>query len=101
MSAPVIHRLDTSDWEEAFSFADGYTREDVAELAGISEGENDGDHWVCYGRLHDGRWFYLNAWCDYTGWGCQAGGTSELRATREECERLSLTESDRLRFEAK
>lgn len=75
--------LNTYDWDEAFKYAHNptcsqfatpcsaasFTREDVAELYGISEGENDGASWVCYGRLNDGRYFSLRASCDYTGWG--------------------------------
>lgn len=45
-----------------------FTRNDVAELYGMRAGENDGPSWMCWGRLHDGRYFYLEAGCDYTGW---------------------------------
>ena len=74
-----------SDWGEAFGegnppalvmpenesesvAVDPFTRGDVVEIYGISEGENDEDSWVLAGRLLDGRHFYLTAWCDYTGW---------------------------------
>ena len=45
-----------------------FARKDVAHVEALSEGENDGDPWLCLGELTDGRWFYLEAWCDYTGW---------------------------------
>lgn len=82
--------LDTYDWkcafgEECISVSasavagascneEPFRRSDVVEIIGVTEGENDGDAWRIAGRLADGRWFYLNAWCDYTGWDCQAGG---------------------------
>lgn len=46
-----------------------FARWDVEEISGISEGENDEKNWLVYGRLKDGRWFFLTAGCDYTGWG--------------------------------
>lgn len=79
----MLEQLNTSDWDEAFKYANAPTcsqfatpcstarfiREDVAEIYGISEGQNDGESWVLYGRLADGRYFSLRGWCDYTGWG--------------------------------
>lgn len=78
------------DWSEAFAYAGGggygnhnvsaalpgdtsvsvapFGRRDVAEVLALSEGENDGANWLCVGRLKDGRWFALDAGCDYTGW---------------------------------
>lgn len=91
----MIDSIDGYDWHEAFAYAgedggsgsadvarvDGATcsrapfdREDVVEVVDASPGENDGPDWLCVGRLKDGRWFFLSAGCDYTGWDCQAGG---------------------------
>ena len=77
------------DWLEAFGFAgakgvcnerlpeaipgetcsvDPFSIGSVAEVYGSVEGEADVSNWVCYGRLHDGRYFALSAGCDYTGW---------------------------------
>jgi len=79
--------LDRTDynWQEAFSSAardrpanvagsDGATSEpfalaDVAQTFAIVDGENDDASWLWLGRLHDGRYAFLTAWCDYTGWG--------------------------------
>ncbi len=84
-------RLDTYDWREAFGYAgepdtcagndpavpravvDGvsvapFTREDVAEIIAMREGEHDGDSWRIVVRLNDGRFAYLEAGCDYSGW---------------------------------
>lgn len=96
----MLKILDDYDWEQAFqycgeeskgSYQNGsadirtvpgygvnnapFKRSDVVEILGYSEGENDGDSWLMLGKLNDGRYFALTAWCDYTGWDCQAGGT--------------------------
>lgn len=59
------------------------TLTDLAEVVEYSITSNSGE-WtgeggaigtelsmVLVGRLADGRWFGLEAWNDYTGWGCQ------------------------------
>jgi hypothetical protein len=77
----MLKELDDYDWKEAFKYAqpdrvpgatvsgDTFTRDNVAEIAGLALGDNDGPDWIVYGRLADGRWFSLAAGCDYTGWG--------------------------------
>jgi hypothetical protein len=35
------------------------------------------------GRLNDGRWFAVEAWNDYTGWGCQDSADVLAGATEE------------------
>lgn len=123
----MLKALEDPDWREAFGYAGEpdtcatsyqhgvdiraalptstvslapFTREDVADIVAMSEGENDGPPWVIYGRLHDGRWFYLEAGCDYTGWACHAGGSATMATSREECERFALTDDARARFAA-
>lgn len=79
--------IDFSSWGYAFAYANGkrakpevavpglttdttpFDRADVKEIYGIDPGFNDGPPWICYGKLKDGRYFFLTAWCDYTGWG--------------------------------
>lgn len=56
------------DWQEAFEYAENFTREDVAEVIHQHNGENDEEPWVAVFRLKDGRFAGLSAWCDYTGW---------------------------------
>ncbi len=46
-----------------------FTIGDVAAVIDKREGENDAESWIMIGQLADGRYFYLTAWCDYTGWG--------------------------------
>jgi hypothetical protein len=92
---PIPERLAGSDWQEAFAFAgepgaynsdpknvpgdapprdppvvdlSPFSRWDVEEVYSADDGENDGPNWVCYGRLQDGRYFFVDAGCDYTGW---------------------------------
>ena len=59
--SPVITSLNMVS-EEPF------TREDVIEVYGYDEGENDGADWLIAGLLKDGRHFVISAGCDYTGW---------------------------------
>ncbi len=104
-------RLDNDDWEEAFQYANPATRilefsgdnenidrEAVEEIAYIEEGENDGENWILCARLKDGRWFFLSAGCDYTGWDCQAGGEAKIARTKEDIIRFGMGQEDRDRF---
>lgn len=86
------------DWEEAFKYATGFGIDDVAEVGGHRDGENDGASWLMWGRLKDGRYFYLSAGCDYTGWDCQAGGSGTAEATFEEMVRMAMDEEGREHF---
>lgn len=84
-----------SDWEYVFAYGKpdtapgeektvsdkAFGREDVKVIHGYANGENDGDPWIMWGMLKDGRFFFIDAWCDYTGWGCQEGGRSYVSAT--------------------
>jgi len=86
----MLKELNTYDWEEAFKYANppelipcdnktpnnNFDIEDVTEILAAIEGEGDGDSWVIIVKLKDNRYAVLEAWCDYTGWGCQAGGNS-------------------------
>lgn len=87
-----LPELEGYDWDQAFGYADetayhadtrGHVSKaaphlnvseakfsvgDVVEVIGLREGEGDGPNWVCVGRLYDGRWFAVDAGCDYTGW---------------------------------
>ncbi len=92
----MLPELDHYDWEEVFKYANGgndngdgsgpqlcvgtvvttgasfdapFDREDVVEIKHMEEGENDGADWIIVVRLADGRWGYVEAGCDYTGWG--------------------------------
>jgi hypothetical protein len=77
----MIKELDTYDWEQAFEYGSNpeavpgdkvsvepILRENITKLIGIEEGEPDEAPWCIAGKLNDGRWFYLTAGCDYSGW---------------------------------
>lgn len=112
----MIKQLDDYNWEEAFGYAgeDGtcgqpdirealpgsnvslapFRREDVVKIIGLREGENDGEDWLCAGKLKDGRWFFLAAGCDYTGWDCQASGYAAIARNKKELIQFGLTEEE-------
>lgn len=68
------------DWIHAFDEAfglgfclvnDRQTRpaiDGVTEVYAKDEGERDLENWVCVFKYEDGRYGYLSAGCDYTGW---------------------------------
>lgn len=104
-------RIDDYDWEEAFKFAyqcdpvlgyngdkSGFTREDVATIYAVDEGENDGQNWVGVFRLKDGRFASLRAGCDYTGWDCQSGGSANVCDTFERMWQYGLDDYERERL---
>lgn len=92
----MLPELEDSDWEEVFKYATPhccvaghnhgptearpgivnpscdireFTREDVAEIIAMVDGENDGENWVGVFKLNDYRYVCIRAGCDYTGWG--------------------------------
>jgi len=75
-----------------------FTQADVAELLGADEGENDGANWVVYGRLKDGRYFFISAGCDYTGWDCQQHGDSCVAETLDDIITFGMGDGDRDRL---
>ena len=115
----MLAELDSYDWAEVFGEGSGgnctpiipnrhvddtttpnhtFSREDVAEIYGQVEGENDGPSWVVYGRLKDGRYFVAEGSCDYTGWDCQAGNCGMVASSRDALERFCLDDDERERM---
>jgi len=106
--------LQEYDWEQAFLYAnpttnlkldgiplvatDPFTTDDVAEIIAKSEGENDGPSWLMLGRLRDSRFFVLEAGCDYTGWDCQASGSSIVASSPDLLIRYGMSRGDRERL---
>lgn len=100
------------DWIEAFKYAaeggeptEGYAGDcggfgfyDVAEVIARDDGENDGAQWIAVMRLHDGRFVYLAAGCDYTGWGCQESGQTWFAASLDALVQWGLTDDARGRL---
>lgn len=102
--------LEGYDWEQAFLVSGLQAANhndhvstapvdinDVDEVYASDEGENDGRDWIAYGKLKDGRYFFISAGCDYTGWDCQAGGTIYVASTVEKLN-LVISAGDRQRF---
>ena len=94
----MLPELDTDDWKEAFAYAEGFTRDDVAEVLAMVEGENDKASWLLLTRLSNGQFARLSAWCDYTGWDCEAGGDSATATDKDNLIRFSLTTAERKRL---
>jgi hypothetical protein len=65
----MIPELDTSDWQEAFERYSKFTRESVVRVVAHVNGANDESNWAGVFELSDGTFGYLEAGCDYTGWG--------------------------------
>jgi hypothetical protein len=71
------------DWQETWKYAasdasgvEGYAGptdaldgENVARVFASEAGANDGASWIAVVEMRDGRWIYVEASCDYTGWG--------------------------------
>lgn len=75
-----------------------FTPNDVVEVYKMAEGENDGPSWIMWGQLNDGRHFFLEAGCDYTGWDCQAGGTAYVSTDRNRLVATAMDADARRRF---
>lgn len=55
---------------------DIFTLDDIRNIHAEVPGHNDEDHWFWVIELKDKRFLLTDAWCDYTGWDCQSGGSS-------------------------
>jgi hypothetical protein len=75
-----------------------FSREDVALIKGQIEGENDERSWIVWGQLKDGRWFFAEGSCDYTGWDCQASNGGAVASNEADLIRFGMTDDDRERF---
>lgn len=65
VAAPNIERAVPTDAATALA---PFGRRDVLRIYALSEGEKDERPWLCLGELRDGRFFFLRAGCDFTGW---------------------------------
>jgi len=86
------------NWTSAFSYAQDFSIADVAIVIDSRDGANEGPNWIIYGQLKDGCFFFLSAGCDYTGWDCQASGTSSTHANLQDLIRLCMGDDERDRF---
>lgn len=87
----MLKDLDDGNWEEVFKYANNpndvckhstttlkYGREDVKKIVSMIDGIPDEDQWLGLFEMNDGKFLVVRAWCDYTGWGCQEGGSAEV-----------------------
>lgn len=104
--------FDDYNWGEVFNFSgnarcadpnkeynlSGFGVEDVRFVFFEDAGCNDGESWIIAGQLKDERYFFIDAWCDYTGWDCQSGGSCTIADSFKELVELGMTEEARERF---
>jgi hypothetical protein len=45
----------------------------ITGLLLVQQGENDSESWIWLVKLSNGEHWWLDGWCDYTGWDCQSG----------------------------
>lgn len=78
----MLDVLENSDWGYVFDLAmppaavigyggslGTFTRDDVAVVIVMVDGQNDGPDWIGIFHLNDGRFVAVRAGCDYTGFG--------------------------------
>jgi hypothetical protein len=85
------------DWQQALCYAP-FDIKDIVEIVAISEGYNDGESWVGVFKLANGNYGFIDAWCDYTGWDCQAGGDGFVNSSLDELRRWSMNSNARRRL---
>ena len=81
-----------------FTGAAAWALDDVEEVVAADAGENDERDWVAVLRLTDGRFVFMSAGCDFTGWDCQAGGRSLVGDSMESLMQLGMTADERERL---
>lgn len=74
---------ETYDWEHALAYL-GLPATEISYVIAASSGRNDELDWCAVLRLKDGRHAYVEAGCDYTGWGCQECGWHVITNTLDE-----------------
>jgi hypothetical protein len=111
VNSPGIWRLkgDRFDWESVFNYGvnpetiPGDTKthqgrinpKDIVIIFHSYEGVNDQEDWIAIGKLLDGRFFCIRAGCDYTGWGRQERGSSQVASSYEDIITYGLSDDER------
>lgn len=85
------------DWKEAVGFAP-FDMLEIEDVIAMDTGVNDEESWVAVVKLTNGRFGYVDAWCDYTGWDCQSGGSGGIRETLADLQRFEMTSQQRRRL---
>lgn len=86
--------LDEYDWAQALVVA-GVSRDEILHILGHRIGQGDGDSWMLLFVTPAGKFGVLTAWCDYTGWDCQSGGSVKYANTLKEAQTMLLTSDER------
>lgn len=71
------------DFSQAM-FEAGIEESNISRIVHRRDGENDYYNWLFVLELLDGRFAYVSAWCDYTGWDCRAGSEVTYAGSLEE-----------------
>lgn len=74
------------DWKEAMKYAQ-FRFDQIERVVFAKDGEPDEQDWRLLVELKGGGFGTLTAGCDYTGWGCQEGGSSGIFETEEQARR--------------
>ncbi len=98
MPESVARLYGDTDWQNAFAYAKDFDWPDIKRVVKSDAGGNDDVDWLAVFELRDGRFAFLHAGCDYTGWGCQEWGDSEIHETLDDLVRLGLDNSARSRL---
>lgn len=110
MNDSVIEWVMTGDWAYALheamrgtcgSYDCGRELVDelgVVEVVASSDGEADESKWLAILRLSDGRYAFLSAGCDYTGWDCSADGSLDYADSLPELCRMNMNDEQRHRL---
>ena len=78
--------------------SNGFGIFDVEKVYARSAGCNDALDWLLFGKLKDGRYFYAEAWCDYTGWECQSGGRAHVSFNKDKLIQFGMSDKTRTRL---
>lgn len=87
-------RLPDQDLKYALEYnpQDGFDLSQIKTLLACIPGANDEYSWHWVVSLEDGRYAYIQASCDYTGWDCQSSADYTITTTAEK--EASLTDDD-------
>lgn len=82
-SPTVVDLMAAYDWEHIMAkyAAPKFTFQDIERVIYTVDGDNDGPDWMGIFALKNGAFGVVHAWCDYTGWGCQESGGSDIYET--------------------
>jgi hypothetical protein len=89
-----------ADWAEfkQGQAAASFTINDIEHTIAYEDGDNDGPEWIAIFKLKNKKYAFVEASCDYTGWGCQESGRSYVANSLLELVRWAITPETAERF---